>query len=106
MLLVRPQQSGQVEVREGVPVERQEALLELLFGELDRAGGSARLGLRDVANTRAAGLAVAEHLSQGMRHEAAGEQDLLHPVRAEPLDHVGDEGPVDQAAAPASGSTR
>ncbi len=89
-------QRGQVEVGERVAVEREEAILEQVLGELDRARGAAGLGLLDVAQSRPAGDLVAERGPELVGQEAARHHDLLHPVPRHPVDHVAQERPVDQ----------
>jgi len=95
---VAAQQGAEVEVSEEVAVERQEALAEppaeRLGGEPDRAGGAARLGLDDVGEAHPAVL-VPQLGAQHVGQEAAGEYHLLDPMRRQPLDHVGEKGPVD-----------
>ena len=89
-------QRGQVEVGEHVAVEREEAVLEQVGGELDRSGRAARLGLLDVAQPRPPGDLVAERRAELIRQEAAGEDDLVDAVPGEPVDHVSEKRPVDQ----------
>jgi hypothetical protein len=95
-LFVRPHQRAQVEVGKDVAVQGDESPLEVVLGELDRPGRAPRLGLSQVAQTRAAGLAIAELLTQRVWHETAGEDHLLHPMARQPIDHVGDQRPVDE----------
>ena len=98
---MRAQQRAQVEVGEDVAVKGEKAVLELVAelvgGEADRAGGAERLGLDCIADPQPCALFLAgQRLAQHVGQEAAGEDDLAHPVRGEPLDHVGEERPVDQ----------
>jgi hypothetical protein len=93
---VEAHERGQVEVGEHVAVQGEESLLQMRRGEPDRAGGAARLRLRDPGETGTAGLTVAEDLPKGVGQEAAGEDDLLDTVAVEPLDQVGEEGAVHQ----------
>ena len=95
------EQGGQVEVGEDVAVQGEEAIVELgaerVGGEADRARGAQRARLGDVADPGAtAVLVAAERLAQHVGQEAAGEHHLPHAVPGQPLDHVGEERPVDQ----------
>ena len=55
-----------------------------------------RLGLGDVADPRPGRSPLAQRLAQDVGQEPAGKHDLGHAVACQPLDHVGEEGPVDQ----------
>ena len=59
--LVLRELGGQVDVGEDVAVEHEEALLEQVLGELQRAAGAERLGLLDVAQPDPERRAVAQH---------------------------------------------
>ncbi len=87
---------GQVDVGEHVAVEHQEAFVEHRLGELQRAGGAARVGLLDEAQADPEPGAVAEHVANAGGEEAAGHDDVLDAVHTQPFEHVRDEGPVDQ----------
>ena len=93
-------QRGQVEVGEDIAVQGEEAVLEpvaeRLGGEADRPGGAAPVGLGHIGELDPAVLALAQRLAQLVGEEAAGEDRLGHPVGSQPLDHVGEEGPIDQ----------
>ena len=100
-VLVGPQKRAQVEVGEHVAVEGEETILELVpegvGGEADRPGGAQRLGLGDVADPHPRPLLLAiESRLQHVGQESAGKHHLGHPVPRQPLDHVGEKGPVDQ----------
>ena len=62
---------GQVDVRQDVPVEHQEALVEHRLGELQRTGRAARVGLLDEAQAdpepRAVARARCARSSRGSR---------------------------------------
>ena len=87
---------AQVDVREHVAVEHQEALVEHRLGELQRAGRAARVGLLDEAQADPQPGAVAEHVAHARREKAAGHDHVVDPVLAQPLEHERDERPVDQ----------
>ena len=87
---------GEVEVGQDVAVEHQEALVEEVLGVLQRAGGSARLGLLDEAQPQPVLRAVAEHVAHGGGQEAARHDDVVDAVAGQPLEHVGDERAVDE----------
>ena len=100
-LLMCPQQRGEVEVREHVAVEGEEAIVQVVAEHVrrmaDGAGGAAPLGLDDEANRGPRPLLLAgERLAQDVGQEAAGEDHLADAVPGEPLDHVGEEGAVDE----------
>ncbi len=78
---------GQVDVGEHVSVEHQEALVEHRLGELQRAGGAARVGLLDEAQPDPVGRAVTEHVAHARREKATGHDHVVDPVRAQPLEH-------------------
>jgi hypothetical protein len=91
-------QRGQVEIREDVAVQHHEPLTEqaLVGGEPDRARRAQRLVLLNVGDRGAARDLVAQRAAQVLRPEATGHHDLVDPVTTEPLDHVADEGTIDQ----------
>ena len=97
---VSVEQGGQVEVGEDVAVQREEAIVELgaerVGGVADRARRAQRARLGDVADPGATVVLVPQRLAQHVGQEAAGEHHLPHPVPGQPLDHVGEERPVDQ----------
>ena len=86
----------QVDVGEDVAVEHQEAVVEQRLGVLERAAGAERRRLLDVAQLDAEGAAVAEHVAHAGGHVPAGDDDVVDAVRAQPVEHEGDEGPVDE----------
>ena len=55
-----------------------------------------RLGLLDEAQPQPEVGAVAEHLAHAVGEEAAGHDHVLDAVPAQPLEHEGDERPVDE----------
>ena len=87
---------GQVDVGEHVAVEHEEALLEQRLGELQRAGGAARVGLLDVAQAQPVRRAVAEDVAHGRGQVAHRHHHVVDAVDLQPLEHVGQERPVDQ----------
>jgi hypothetical protein len=87
---------GEVEVGEDVAVEHEEALLQEVLRVLERACRAARLGLLDEAQAQPVLRAVAEHVAHGGGQEAARHDDVVDPVAAQPLEHVGDERAVDE----------
>ena len=101
-LLVGAQQRAQVEVGEDVAVEGEEALVELVAELRRRRSGSRpavpqRLGLGHVADPRprpARPRRSASRSTSGRKPQARTTSST--PCAAEPLDHVGEEGPVDQ----------
>ena len=87
---------GHVEVREHVAVEHQEALVEQRLGELQRSARAQRLRLLDVAQADPVAAAVAEHVAHAGREEPARHDHVVDAVTAQPVEHEGDERPVDQ----------
>ena len=57
---------------------------------------AARVGLRDVAQADAVGRAVAEDVAHRGRQVAHGQDDVVDAVVLEPLEHVGEEGAIDE----------
>ena len=97
-LIVLALQGGQVEVGEHVTVEDHEPIAEqpLIGRQPHRARGAEGLVLLDVEDLRAIRDRVAERGTQALGLEAAGHDDLVDPVAAEPVDHVADERAVDE----------
>ena len=87
---------AEVDVGEDVAVEHEEAVVEQRLGELQRAAGAERLGLLDVAQAHAERRAVAEHVAHAGGHVPAGHDDVVDAVAAQPVEHEGDERPVDE----------
>ena len=87
---------GEVEVGQHVAVEHEEALVEQRLGLLERPARAARLGLLDEAQAQPVGRAVAQHVADARGQEPARHDDVVDAVRPQPLEHVGDEGPVDE----------
>ena len=78
----------EVDVREHVAVQDEQALLEqaLVVREPHRAGRAERDLLVDVAQPHAA-LDVAEHVVYGVREEAEREDRLVDTVTMQPVEH-------------------
>jgi len=95
-LLVLGDLRAEVEVGEDVAVEHEEALVEELLGELQRARRAARVGLLDEAQADAEVRAVAEDVADLRRLEAAGHDHVVDPVAAEPFEHVDHHRAVDE----------
>jgi hypothetical protein len=87
---------GHVEVGQHVAVEHHEALVEQRLGELQRAAGAERLRLLDIAQADPVTAAVAEHVAHAGREEPARHDHVVDAVPAQPVEHEGDEGPVDK----------
>ena len=86
----------EVDVGEDVAVEHQEALVEQVLGELQRAAGAERPRLLDVAQPHAEAAAVAEHGAHAVGHVAARHHHVVDAVAAQPVEHEADERPVDE----------
>ena len=79
------------------PLSMRKRSSSSVLGELQRAAGAqrARAPRRSAARIPNA-RAVAEHVAHAVGEEAAGHDDVVDAVAAQPLEHVGDERPVDQ----------
>src|SRR3954447_7185517 len=86
----------QVEVGQRVAVEHQEAFVEHVLGELQRAAGAKGSRFLQVAQPHAGGRAVAEHGAHPGGEMPAGHDDVVDAVHAQPVEHERDERPVDQ----------
>ena len=85
-----------VDVGQDVAVEHQEAVVEQRLRELQRAARAERDRFLDVAQPHAERRPVAEHVAHPGREVAAAHDDVVDVVMAQPVDHEGDEGPVDE----------
>ena len=85
-LVVSPE-PGQVEVGEHITVEGKEGVVEQVFGELDAAGGAARIRLGQITQPRSTGFTLAEHGFELVGEETTGENDVIDTVVGKPFDH-------------------
>ena len=88
LLLVGRDQLREVDVAERVAGDHEERLVELVVGELDRAGGAGRRLLDRVLDRDAERLPLAEVAPDRLRHERDGDDHVGEPVLGEELDDV------------------
>ena len=80
----------EIDVGEDVAVQHQEALVEQVPGEPQRAAGPERVGLLDVTDAYPELLPVAQHAPHAVGHEPARQDHLVDAVPSEPVDHERD----------------
>ncbi|MEZ5099456.1 MAG: hypothetical protein R3C15_06555 [Thermoleophilia bacterium] len=85
---MRRHERAEVDVADRVARDDEERLVELVLGELDRAGGAGRGLLDRVADPHAVRLAGPEVAADRLRHERQRDDHVVEPVVAQELDDV------------------